>query len=131
MRMDQWIGLNEAGVKYLERFELEYDVVTTVFWHDPADPQAKAQETRKMGCRGIPPWQRKVIRNVEGAFWEDVGQLQEYTAENEDGGLVAYAREDIQAVPWSAGPCYFIALRDKNGVWIPETLWSEEEINAA
>ncbi|MFH1585871.1 MAG: hypothetical protein ABIB79_03830 [archaeon] len=39
--------------------------------------------------------------------------------------------EDVQAVPWSSGPCIFLALKDTKGTWIPETLWSEEEIRNA
>jgi len=130
MRMDQWIGLTDAGAKYLERFELEYHVQTITFWFDPNDPQAKGEQSERHG-RGIPPWQRKVILNVEGAWDDYVGSLHEYTVEDKEGNIVEYAKEVMQAEPWSSGPCYFIALQDRAGQWIAETLWSQEELDNA
>lgn len=37
--------------------------------------------------------------------------------------------EYVQAAPWSSGPCIFLALKDKAGNPIPESLWGEDEIN--
>lgn len=37
--------------------------------------------------------------------------------------------EKVQAEPWASGPCIFLALTDEAGAWIPESLWTEEEIN--
>jgi hypothetical protein len=42
----------------------------------------------------------------------------------------SFVREDIQAVPWASGPHFFFALRDEEGNWIPESLWSPEEIDS-
>jgi hypothetical protein len=38
--------------------------------------------------------------------------------------------EAVQDEPWSSGPVFFLALQDENGKWIPESLWTEEEIQA-
>lgn len=38
----------------------------------------------------------------------------------------------VQAEPWSSGPCTFMALRDaETKEPVPETLWSEADINNA
>lgn len=68
----------------------------------------------------------EVYRQHPGA-WNPV-PLQKYSAVTEQG--VFFAREDIQAKPWSSGPCYFIGLRDIDDNWIEETLWTDEEIEA-
>ena len=39
--------------------------------------------------------------------------------------------EYVQADPWSSGPVIFLALRQENGSPIPESLWSQEEIDQA
>lgn len=36
--------------------------------------------------------------------------------------------EAVQAEPWSSGPCFFLALKDKNDEWVKESLWRNEEI---
>jgi hypothetical protein len=38
--------------------------------------------------------------------------------------------EEVQAEPWSSGPCIFVALKE-NGKWLEESLWSDEEIENA
>ncbi|MBX9720071.1 MAG: hypothetical protein K2X81_01645 [Candidatus Obscuribacterales bacterium] len=37
--------------------------------------------------------------------------------------------EYLQACPGSGGPCYFIALKDSNGVPVPDSLWTKDEIH--
>ncbi|MFQ6049923.1 MAG: hypothetical protein ACE5J0_02695 [Candidatus Paceibacterales bacterium] len=39
--------------------------------------------------------------------------------------------EKLQTTRFSAGPGFLLALQDKNGNWIPESLWTETEIAAA
>jgi len=39
-------------------------------------------------------------------------------------------QEDVQAEPWSAGPCIFLALKDGEE-WVEESLWPEQEIEEA
>jgi len=128
--MDQWMGLNEEGAKYLERFELDYTVCTTVFWVDPLDPQSKGETTEETG-RGIPPWQCNHVHTIEGAWSPVVGSLSEFIIKDDKGEIIEYAVESVQAEIWSSGPCYFIALKDQKGNWIKETLWSQKELDNA
>jgi len=37
----------------------------------------------------------------------------------------------VQASPWSSGPVIFLALRDENGDWVPESLWPQEAVDFA
>lgn len=61
--------------------------------------------------------------SVDGAFSPLVASLHEYTFADS-----RVYREDIQAVIWSSGPCYFAALRDWNGQWVRKSLWSGADI---
>ncbi|MHA2428916.1 MAG: hypothetical protein ACXADB_12910 [Candidatus Hermodarchaeia archaeon] len=37
--------------------------------------------------------------------------------------------EEVQASPWSSGPCFFLALKDKESrEWIKESLWTNQEM---
>ena len=64
-------------------------------------------------------------KTYSGMF-DDVFCLNRYTLQ--DGRVFT---EAVQAEPWSSGPCFFLALQDEHGEWVPESLWSENEINAA
>lgn len=66
------------------------------------------------------------IGEIEGAWDPVVDDIRQYTFPN---GRVY--RERVQAEPWSSGPCYFVALVDETGAWVPESLWTDEEIMAA
>jgi hypothetical protein len=39
-------------------------------------------------------------------------------------GQVYY--EKVEAVLWESGPCFYLALVDEEGNWVPESLWLEE-----
>jgi len=67
---------------------------------------------------------REEYGQFEGMFGEPY-PLHRYTLP--DGRIL---EEVIQAAPWSSGPCIFLALQE-NGQWLPETLWSDEEIENA
>lgn len=36
--------------------------------------------------------------------------------------------EVLQAEPWASGPMFFLALQDGNGDLLPNSLWTDEEI---
>jgi len=57
-----------------------------------------------------------------GMFDEDY-PLHKYTFPD---GTVYY--EEVQATPWSSGPCYFLALQDEDREWVPESKWTNDEI---
>jgi hypothetical protein len=66
-----------------------------------------------------------VVTPVEGAFNEVAGYLHIYHCQNGD-----IYTEELQEIVWSSGPCYFTRLK-KDGVVVPETNWTEEELDAA
>ena len=63
--------------------------------------------------------------HFEGMFGERY-PLHKYTLPD---GRVYYER--VQAEPWSSGPCIFLAIQDEKEKWVPESLWREEDIEAA
>lgn len=80
---------------------------------------------------GLNPWATKFVadkkREQYDTFetaWSGDYLLYKYTA---DDGVMTY--EYMQAVPWSSGPCYFIALRwgdtDKK---VARSLWKTREM---
>jgi len=118
MRCDQYIGLNEwATEKVLARHAV-----------------------REVGVRILPsgeeqPFDREVdalvasveqVGSIEGAWMDVVAPLNRYTLPTGE-----VFEEFVQAVPWSSGPCYFIALRDEKGHEVPESLWAESDIDNA
>ena len=66
------------------------------------------------------------VGKVTGMFNEHVTDLKSYLLT--DGRI---CQEYVQAEPWSSGPCIFLALRYHEGVPIEESLWSQEDIDAA
>lgn len=83
---------------------------------------------------GLKPWAYELVRtclghkkiaDVEGPFSPVAGELYEYEIPDPAGNYTV--QEYVQAEPWSSGPMYFIALM-RNGQPVPESLWSEEEI---
>jgi len=66
--------------------------------------------------------ERKEIGEFEGAFYNKF-PLHEYILS--DGRIL---REAVQESPWASGPHFFIALKEEEE-WVPESLWTEEEIN--
>jgi hypothetical protein len=92
------------------------------------------------GERIWPDGQREAFsRDVTGSdvYRENSGRWYYGMFPDEEYPLLRYRLPDgnwlyeaVQADPWSAGPCIFLALRDgaPDGPWLPETLWSDQEI---
>lgn len=78
------------------------------------------------GGKSNPALTIEQIGVITGAWDSVVADLRQYTLPN---GCVY--REKVQAEPWSSGPCYFVALVDETGAWVPESLWTDEELAAA
>ena len=62
-----------------------------------------------------------------GMFDEEI-ELSGYSFKSRNEIIPAY--EAVQSETWSSGPVIFTALEDKDGNWIDETLWSEEEMKS-
>jgi hypothetical protein len=118
MRCDQYIGLNGWAKRLVTR----------------------KQQVREIGIQILPGgvkksfnrWRRvPVVRTehagvIRGAYKAQVAKLHRYTLPTGEQYV-----EYLQAQPWSGGPCYFIALKDKHGNPVPESLWTDEEIAQA
>lgn len=121
IRCTQFIGLNswasdfvkgESVLAYTERGSRVYsDGREEPFEHPVHASSVKREDTEK--C-----WY--------GMFEGEETPLAKYTFPD---GRVYF--EDVQAEPWSSGPLIFLALKDDKGNWIPESLWSDEEVQAA
>ena len=107
MRCDQWIGLTDEAKAFLDE-------------HCNMVPGTKCPH-----CGGLLNHKRDVKEydEVEGMFGTPAGSLLEYNLKN---GRVA--KEVVQDVPWSSGPCFFICL-EIDGVRCFE--WPQEEIDNA
>lgn len=114
-RSDQYIGLNDWARRLVTRKQKVREVGVQIFANGKKksfNRWRRAAMTRKEHAGVIP-----------GVWIEQVSLLHRYTMP--DGTVYV---EYVQATPWSGGPCYFIALMDKHGNPVPESLWTEEEM---
>lgn len=118
MRCDQYIGLNSWASRLVTRKQKVREYGVQVF------ASGKRKSFRRW--RRIPVVRSEVAGVVRGAWNPQVAKLHKYTLP--DGQKYV---EYVQACPWSSGPCYFIALKDKHGKPVPESLWTDEEIARA
>lgn len=115
--MTQVVGLSEKGAKLVESKPalVARDYVTRVFLKD-----GRIQNFNKE------VWEESVVKftwtEIEGMY-DDVVGLTAYNLP--DGQLL---REHVQLSPWSSGPMFFFALKDRDGNWIPESLWTTREV---
>lgn len=114
MRCDQYIGLNPWATKLVKRKIKVHDVVTRTF---PGGKKKRFAHWHRISVARV-----EKISTITGAFTSVVADLHRYTFP--DGRVF---EEFVQVTPWSGGPCYFIALKDKTGAPVPNSLWSEEE----
>lgn len=118
MRCDQYIGLNNWARRLVTRKAKVREYGVQVF----ADG-ARKQFSR---WRRIPLVRTEHAGAIRGAYKPQVNKLHRYTL---PGG--EQYTEYVQATPWSGGPCYFIALKDKHGNPVPESLWTDAELAQA
>lgn len=109
MRCTQVIGLNERTREFLRE-----NTATTL---------------KKCGCPTCTTlhWEVREEEVYASAahtgMFDDGPELYKYRLK--DGRWVF---EYVQAVPWSSGPCIFLALQDEAKQPLPQSLWSEDEI---
>ena len=118
IRMDQHMGLNQWAAKFVAG--------TRVFLYtekvERVHPDRRVEKFRPRRVYGSSVRKEESGSSFSGMFG-DTYPLHTYTFP--DGRVYA---ESVQAEPWSSGPCFFLALKDENGAWVPESLWSEEAI---
>ena len=114
MRVPQYFGLNDWAKKLVTKKEKvrEFGV------------QVSADGKRKRFNR----WRRVPVARVQDAgvikgIGCTVAKLHRYTL---PGGEVL--TEYVQAVVPCGGPCYYIALKDKHGQVVQESLWTKDEL---
>ncbi len=121
IRCDQFMGLNEWAQNFVkgEPVLVYTEEVTRVY----PDGRRETLEPR-------PVYESSVKKEQSNEFcsgmFGDEYPLNKYTFPD---GRVCFER--VQAEPWSSGPVFFLALQDEKGNWVPESLWSEKEIENA
>lgn len=116
MRDDTFMGLNDWASNHVNSSTVEYtDYVRRVY-------KDGSEET--LTLKG-----KKCLVEREGSG-DTVEGFNSYP-------LVKYSFPDgrvlfeyVQDSPWSSGPVIFLALKDSDGKSIPESLWTDEEINS-
>lgn len=117
IRKTQPMGLSERGRQIVEGKEvLLYRVEGRRIY-----PDGRVEEFRE-DVRGSDVASEK-CGSYEGMFGEAY-PLRRYRLP--DGRVF---EEAIQEEIWSSGPCIFLALKDADGEWVEESLWTEEEIS--
>jgi len=118
MRQDQIVGLNEWSRKFVEgeKVLLFTERITRIY------PDGKKEELPPCPVYGSSIKKEESGETYEGMFGEKY-PLYKYTFPD---GRVYY--EKVQRCIWSSGPVFFLALQDEEGNWVPESLWTEEEI---
>lgn len=114
-RSDQYIGLNERARRMVTGKVKVREHGTRIF--------ADGKKQRFSRWRRMPVARVEHAGILRGVWTPKVAVLHRYTMP--DGKVYV---EYVQAAPWSGGPCYFIALMDKHGKPVPESLWTEEEM---
>lgn len=118
MRMDQYIGLNDWAKQTVQATQAVREVGARIL------PGGKVESFDRQVR--VPVAEIEVIGKIEGAWNDHVADLHRYKMPN---GSVF--EEYVQETPWSGGPCYFIALKNKKGNVVRQSLWSKEELDAA
>lgn len=121
MRTDQIIGLNVRAEKYIQGKDKvvgERTIIDRYYNHfgELGNTITKSEHIYSSTVKV------EEYSSYYGMFG-DPYELMRYT--HIDGKVYD---ECVQSSPWSDGPMFFLALSDKNGVLIQETLWTEEEM---
>lgn len=115
-RSDQYIGLNDWAKRMVTR---KVKVREEGIRHFAGGKKQSFNRWRRM-----PLVRSEHAGVIRGAYQPIVAKLHRYTLPNGEVFV-----EYIQAAPWHSGPCYFIALKDRHGKPVPESLWTDEEIS--
>jgi len=116
IREDQHIGLNTWASDFVSKPTVEYtDHIRRVY------VDKTVEDIEKKGIKCLVK-QEPSGRIILGMFNVEY-PLYKYTFPD---GKIIY--EFLQAQPWSSGPMMFIALEDKEGERLRESLWTDKEI---
>lgn len=115
MRTNQYYGLNDWAKKLVNRKQKVREFGVQVF----ADGKRKRfSRWRRMPVARVQD--AGVIRGIGNSV---VTKLHRYTMPN--GEVFS---EYVQAVVHCGGPCFYIALKDKQGAVVTESLWADDQL---
>lgn len=124
MRCMQWVGLNERAKALVagEQALAYTERVTRVYPDGREEPQPdRPVMVSSVQCEEL----NDEDFVVSDPFGGDDTPLHQYRFP--DGRVLT---EAVQDEPWSSGPVVFLAFKDASGTWVPESLWTEAEIQA-
>lgn len=116
MRMDQYIGLNKWAKQRVSETEVVREVGVRIL------PDGRVVNFDRTGAMTLAT--KEVVGHIPGVWKEHVADLHRYKMPN---GQVFV--EFVQAEPWCGGPCYYIALKNKKGQVVRQSLWTQDEMN--
>jgi len=125
MRCTQFIGLNDRARKLVDLGqETEYTIRGTKTYADGRVEDFQETQTRSIV-------QKERYSETYGMGEEEIPLYSYLFPPNkEDPSRPNFEiLEEVQASPWSSGPCIFLALMRENGEWIQESLWTDEEMD--
>lgn len=108
MRSDQFVGLNNRAIEFLEKYAIKATHIIIV------EGEIVSTEEKVHVMEG---------KNYRSEMYNDDVRLNAYKLK--DGEQV---EEYEQYCGYSSGEVHFIALMDSGGTPIEETLWTEKEI---
>lgn len=117
MRHTQYFGLTQKAKQLITDLTVVQDHIIRKF------PDGHIEEFDQMNSLDMTRSEDYKDASYVGMF-DDGPTLRKYTLRD---GTIYF--EFVQASPWSSGPCIFLALKDKDGNVVEESLWDNEYIN--
>lgn len=116
MRSDQFFGLNKRAQQFLQLDEQVKVCEVRTLRRYPDGSETDSDWIPEFGTRT----KQEHHVTLSGAW--DKFQLYKYTLID---GTQFFEAE--QAAPWSSGPMIFTALKDGDGNWVKESLWTNDD----
>ena len=117
MRMPQYIGLNDWANRLISRKQKVREEGVRIF---ASGARKQFKRWRRVPLARIED--AGVIRGIGGS--SHIAKLHRYTFPNGEQFV-----EYVQTVVHSGGPCYLVALKDKSGKPVAESLWTEDQMH--
>lgn len=116
-RSDNWIGLNARATAFVKGGFVVVGKETITREFDNGRKETVVKDIKENTVK------REQYSSHDGAFDLYPFPLFKYIFPN---GMVYF--EEVQEAPWASGPHFFTALKDDNGSWIKESLWTDKEM---
>ena len=113
MQMNQYVGLNKWAQQKVLAKRTAVETGERTYEDGSKEPFQRSVD--------VPMARISVIGQIEGLFDEVVASLRRF--ELPEGEIF---EEFVQASPCYGGPMFYTALKDSNGVIVPESLWGTD-----